>query len=321
MMDIRNLTTELETDNALVRAVDALSLTIARGQTFALVGESGCGKSMTALSLLRLLPDNGRVTGGQVDLDGTDVLALPESRMREFRGRKISMIFQEPATSLNPVMTVGRQIREVIERHTALRGEASAAKAVDWLRRVGLDAPERRAQGYSFQLSGGQKQRVMIAIALACQPELLIADEPTTALDVTVQAEIIDLMTELCAARGTAILMISHDLGLVSNMCQRVAVMYAGRIVEMQPAEAIFATPSHPYTKGLVDSLPRLGERARRGRQRLREISGVVPSITTYPPGCRFNPRCPSVTEICRSVSPEVTVLGDGGFVRCHHHG
>jgi peptide/nickel transport system ATP-binding protein len=198
-------------------------------------------------------------------------------------------------------------------------------RAEEALRQVRVPSPERRIKDYPHQLSGGMRQRVMIAIALACGPDLLIADEPTTALDVTVQAEIIDLMAELCAARGTAILMISHDLGLVANMCRRVAVMYAGRIVEAQVAEAIFAAPRHPYTQGLVDSLPRLGERSRRGQQKLREISGVVPSIATYPAGCRFNPRCSAVTDICRSVAPEITSLpADGpieGFVRCHHHG
>jgi len=194
-------------------------------------------------------------------------------------------------------------------------------RAEEALRQVRVPSPERRIKDYPHQLSGGMRQRVMIAIALACGPELLIADEPTTALDVTVQAEIIDLMAELCAAKGTAILMISHDLGLVANMCQRVAVMYAGRIVEAQVAEAIFAAPRHPYTQGLVNSLPRLGERSRHGRQRLREISGVVPSIATYPAGCRFNPRCAAVTDICRQIAPEITPLPADGLVRCHHHG
>ena len=194
-------------------------------------------------------------------------------------------------------------------------------RAEEALRQVRVPSPARRIKDYPHQLSGGMRQRVMIAIALACSPELLIADEPTTALDVTVQAEIIDLMAELCAAKGTAILMISHDLGLVANMCRRVAVMYAGRIVESQAAEAIFATPRHPYTKGLVDSLPRLGERSRRGQQRLREIAGVVPSIAAYPPGCRFNPRCPAATDVCLSVAPGITPLPADGIVRCHHHG
>jgi len=313
MMDIRNLTTDLETDSALVRAVDALSLTIARGETFALVGESGCGKSMTALSLLRLLPDNGRVTGGQVDLDGTDVLALPESRMREFRGRKISMIFQESATSLNPVMTVGRQIREVIERHTALRGKASAAKAVDWLRRVGLDTPERRAEGYPFQLSGGQKQRVMIAIALAAEPDVLVADEPTTALDVTIQAQILALLQDLQRSQAMALLLITHDLAIVSQMAHRVALMYAGQVVEVASAADFFARPLHPYAANLLDALP---DASKRG-QRLASIPGVVPALSQTFAGCRFADRCQDAADLCRSAPPQLHEYARGHAVRC----
>jgi peptide/nickel transport system ATP-binding protein len=231
------------------------------------------------------------------------------------------MIFQEPMTALNPLSPVGRQIAEMFVLHQGANWTEAMDRAEEALRQVRVPSPERRIRDYPHQLSGGMRQRVMIAIALACGPELLIADEPTTALDVTVQAEIIDLMAELCAAKGTAILMISHDLGLVANMCRRVAVMYAGRIVESQVAGAIFATPRHPYTQGLVDSLPRLGERSRRGQQRLREISGVVPSIAAYPGGCRFNPRCPAVTDICRSTAPDITPLPADGLVRCHHHG
>ena len=231
------------------------------------------------------------------------------------------MIFQEPMTALNPLSPVGRQIAEMFVLHEGASWSEAMDRAEEALRQVRVPSPERRIKDYPHQLSGGMRQRVMIAIALACSPELLIADEPTTALDVTVQAEIIDLMAELCAAKGTAILMISHDLGLVANMCRRVAVMYAGRIVESQPAEAIFATPRHPYTQGLVDSLPRLGERSRRGQQKLREIAGVVPSIAAYPAGCRFNPRCPAATDICLSIAPEITPLPADGLVRCHHHG
>jgi peptide/nickel transport system ATP-binding protein len=257
---------------------------------------------------------------GRIVLDGEEIQDASAARLRELRGSRIGMIFQEPMTALNPLSPVGRQIAEMFVLHQNASWNEAMDRAEDALRQVRVPSPERRIKDFPHQLSGGMRQRVMIAIALACRPDLLIADEPTTALDVTVQAEIIDLMAELCAAKGTAILMISHDLGLVANMCRRVAVMYAGRIVESQAAEAIFATPRHPYTKGLVDSLPRLGERSRRGQQRLREIAGTVPSIVAYPSGCRFNPRCPSVTDICRSTAPDITTLAADGLVRCHHH-
>jgi peptide/nickel transport system ATP-binding protein len=284
------------------------------------VGESGCGKSITALAVMGLLRRPLSLGKGRIVLDGEEIQAASAARLRELRGSRIGMIFQEPMTALNPLSPVGRQIAEMFVLHQNASWNEAMDRAEDALRQVRVPSPERRIKDFPHQLSGGMRQRVMIAIALACRPDLLIADEPTTALDVTVQAEIIDLMAELCAAKGTAILMISHDLGLVANMCRRVAVMYAGRIVESQAAEAIFATPRHPYTKGLVDSLPRLGERSRRGQQRLREIAGTVPSIVAYPSGCRFNPRCPSVTDICRSAAPDVTALGPGGLVRCHHH-
>ena len=313
MMEITQLTTDLETDSALVRAVDALSLTIAQGETFALVGESGCGKSMTALSLLRLLPDSGRVTAGRVDLDGTDLLVLPESGMREWRGRRVSIIFQEPATSLNPVMTVGRQIQEVIERHTPLRGAASAAKAVDWLRRVGLDAPERRALGYPHQLSGGQKQRVMIAIALAAEPQVLIADEPTTALDVTIQAQILELLQDLQRTQNMALLLITHDLAIVSQMAHRVALMYAGQVVEVASAADFFARPLHPYAANLLDALP---DASKRG-QRLASIPGSVPPLSQRFAGCRFADRCQDAQALCRTQAPEILEHAPGHAVRC----
>jgi len=313
MMEISQLTTDLETDSGLVRAVDSLSLAIAQGETFALVGESGCGKSMTALSLLRLLPDNGRVTGGRVDMGGTDLLSLPEARMREFRGRKISIIFQEPATSLNAVMTVGRQIQEVIERHTPLRGSKSADKAVDWLRRVGIDAPERRAMGYPFQLSGGQKQRVMIAIALAAEPDLLIADEPTTALDVTIQAQILDLLQDLQRSQNMALLLITHDLAVVSQMAHRVALMYAGQVVEVASADDFFAKPLHPYAANLLDALP---DASKRG-QRLASIPGSVPALSQRFVGCRFADRCQDVQSMCRTETPQILTHGQGHAVRC----
>ncbi|MFO0206438.1 MAG: ATP-binding cassette domain-containing protein, partial [Betaproteobacteria bacterium] len=259
---IDRLDTVLDTEDGRVHAVDALSFAIERGQTFALVGESGCGKSMTALSVLRLLPDNGRVAGGAIRLGGSDLVQLPESGMRNVRGRRVSIIFQEPGTSLNPVLTVGRQIVEVIERHTALRGATARARAVDWLRRVGLPEPDTRVDAFPFQLSGGQKQRAMIAMALAAEPDLLVADEPTTALDVTIQRQILDLLRQLQQDTGMAMLLITHDLGIVRDMAQHVALMYAGQIVELAPVPEFFARPLHPSAQMRFAALP---EAARRG--------------------------------------------------------
>ena len=321
LLKVENLRIALAGDGVTYDAVENVSFEIGRGEAFGLVGESGCGKSITALSVMGLLRRPLSLAGGRIILDGKEIQNVSAAEMRRLRGKRIAMIFQEPMTALNPLSPVGRQIAEMFVLHQGANWNEAMDRAEDALRQVRVPSPERRIKDYPHQLSGGMRQRVMIAIALACGPDLLVADEPTTALDVTVQAEIIDLVAELCAAKGTAVLMISHDLGLVANMCKRVAVMYAGRIVESQVADAIFATPTHPYTQGLIDSLPRLGERARRGRQKLREISGVVPSIANYPPGCRFNPRCPAVTDVCRSVVPEATPLPAEGVVRCHHHG
>jgi peptide/nickel transport system ATP-binding protein len=320
LLEVDDLHITLQGEGTSFNAVENVSFEIGRGEAFGLVGESGCGKSITALAVMGLLRRPLALGKGRIVLDGEEIQAASAARLRELRGSRIGMIFQEPMTALNPLSPVGRQIAEMFVLHQNASWNEAMDRAEDALRQVRVPSPERRIRDFPHQLSGGMRQRVMIAIALACRPDLLIADEPTTALDVTVQAEIIDLMAELCAAKGTAILMISHDLGLVANMCRRVAVMYAGRIVESQAAEAIFATPRHPYTKGLVDSLPRLGERSRRGQQRLREIAGTVPSIVAYPSGCRFNPRCPSVTDICRSTAPDITTLAADGLVRCHHH-
>ncbi len=313
MLKIENLTTDLDADSGLVRAVAALDLTIERGETFALVGESGCGKSMTALSILRLLPDSGRVSAGRIDIDGVDLTQLAESRMRDYRGRRVSIIFQEPSTSLNPVMTVGRQIAEVLERHTGLRGKAAQAKAVQWLRRVGIPEPERRVGDYPFQLSGGQKQRVMIAIALAAEPELVIADEPTTALDVTIQAQILDLLTELQNAQQMALLLITHDLAIVAKMANRVALMYAGQIIEVAEAKEFFERPLHPYATNLFEALPDVSKRG----HRLASIPGTVPSLDHEFAGCRFADRCALVMERCHSAPPPLITYHPNHAVRC----
>ena len=295
-------------------AVDGVSFRIARGETFALLGESGCGKSVTAQGILRLLPAAGRVLGGSVRYDGTDLLALPEVAMRAYRGGKIAMIFQEPSTSLNPVLTVGQQIAEVLARHLALRGEAARARSQELLEQVGIADPARRLDEYPFQLSGGMQQRVMIAIALAGEPELLIADEPTTALDVTMQAQILDLLAQLQAERGMAILLITHDLGVVARLAQRIGVMYAGELVEIAGREQFFTQPAHPYTQALFAALPDAG---RRGAP-LRTIVGQVPALSALPPGCRFAPRCPQAMPVCREENPAWRVEACGAQVRCH---
>lgn len=314
MLSIENLTTEIDSDSGLIRAVDALSITMQRGETFALVGESGCGKSMTALSLLRLLPDSGRVAKGVVTIDGqTDLMQLPEARMRDFRGRRVSIIFQEPATSLNPVMTVGRQVTEVIERHTTLRGAAALDMAVQWLRRVGIPEPERRVHDYPFQMSGGQKQRVMIAIALAAEPDVVIADEPTTALDVTIQAQILDLLKELQRSQKMALLLITHDLAIVSQMAHRVALMYAGQVVEVATASEFFTNPLHPYAVNLFAALP---DASKRG-QWLASIGGTVPSLNQTFKACRFADRCADAMPSCRHHLPLLRETSPGHWVRC----
>jgi len=312
MLNISDLKVALDADAGLVKAIDGLTLAIQRGETFALVGESGCGKSMTALALMRLLPDNGDITHGSVVLEGQDVLALPESGMRAVRGGRIGMIFQEPGTSLNPVMRVGDQIVEAIEAHTALRGKAARAKAIEWLGKVGIPEPERRIDEYPFRLSGGQKQRVMIAMTLASEPDFLIADEPTTALDVTIQAQILDLLKQLQKEQGMGLLLITHDLAVVSGMAHRVALMYAGQIIEVATAPEFFAAPKHPYARLLLRALP---DTAKRG-EALAAIPGTVPPLWQTFDGCRFAPRCDRAFDACRSTPPELMALGMRS-VRC----
>jgi peptide/nickel transport system ATP-binding protein len=313
MFKVQGLRTEIATGSDVVVAVDDASFEIPAGGTFALVGESGCGKSMTALSILRLLPDNGRLADGAVRIDGTDLAALPERQMRAVRGGRIGIIFQEPATSLNPVLTIGRQLIETIERHTSLRGAAARARALEWLRRVELPDPERRLREYPFQLSGGQKQRVMIAIALSAEPELLVADEPTTALDVTIQAQILKLLAHLQGEQKMAMLLITHDLAVVSQMAHQVALMYAGQVVELAAASEFFANPRHPYARLLFGALP---QSARRG-QALTAIAGTVPRLDRPFAGCRFVGRCPKAVDRCQTVRPELREVAPGHSVRC----
>lgn len=319
MLQLDDLQVVLEADAGLVRALDGLSLTLSRGETYALVGESGCGKSMTALAMMRLLPDNGRVARGRVALSAdapdakpTELLALPESLMRKVRGGRVGIIFQEPATSLNPVMRVGDQIVEAIETHTPLRGEAARAKAVEWLRRVGIPEPERRIDSYPFEMSGGQKQRVMIAMTLAAEPAYLIADEPTTALDVTIQKQVLDLLKDLQRERQLGLLLITHDLAVVADMAHRVALMYAGQIVEEAPAARFFSQPRHPYARLLLQALP---DATRRG-QPLVAIAGSVPPLWQRFEGCRFAPRCERAEARCHAEAPRLERLEEGR-VRC----
>ncbi|HKW37730.1 MAG TPA: ABC transporter ATP-binding protein [Burkholderiales bacterium] len=313
LLRAQGLRTVLDSPGGAVRAVDGVDLEIRRGETFAIVGESGSGKTMTALSLMRLLPETGRIASGTVELSGTDLLALPETAMRSVRGRRIAMIFQEPATSLNPVLTIGTQIREVLERHTALRGRQAGERVRSLLDSVGVPDAERRAQEYPFQLSGGLKQRAMIAMALAAGPDLLIADEPTTALDVTIQAQVLELLRELQRKNGMAILLITHDLGIVAQMAHRVAVMYAGQVVEVAGAQQFFAAPQHPYSRKLFEALPGSGGRDKE----LAVIKGQVPPLNQEFRRCRFAERCDFAFDRCSAEAPGWTGIAPGHEVRC----
>jgi oligopeptide/dipeptide ABC transporter ATP-binding protein len=322
VLDVRDLRTHFHTRDGVVRAVDGVSLSIGRGETLGVVGESGCGKSVTALSVLRLVPQPaGRIVSGSIRFDGIDLLALEPAAMRAIRGNRISMIFQEPMTSLNPVMTVGRQIAETVALHQKLSQRAAFDRAIEMLALVKIPDTRRRAAEYPHQLSGGMRQRVMIAIAMACTPALLIADEPTTALDVTIQAQILQLMLEMKERTGAAVMLITHDLGVIAETAQRVVVMYAGRKVEEAPARALFARPRHPYTRGLIASIPRLNRGTTDGTRnaRLTEIPGVVPSLIGMGVGCTFAPRCPHATEQCRAEYPPAVERAPGHFVACWH--
>lgn len=320
LLSVEGLRIDLRVGANRFSVVKDVSFTIAHGETFGLVGESGCGKSVVALSLIGLLRPPLGVGAGRILFEGGEIQNLSRTAMRKLRGKRISMIFQEPMTALNPLSPIGRQIAEMFVLHEGTTWHEAERRAVEALARVHVPAPDRRARDYPHRLSGGMRQRVMIAIALACSPSLLLADEPTTALDVTVQAEILDLIRELAKEQGTSVLMISHDLGLIAQACQRVGVMYAGRLVEQRRSDEIFRSPRHPYTKGLIAALPVLGTRTHSGRTALKEIAGLVPTVTDYASGCRFHPRCYARTEVCTSVDPTETVLPSGGFVACHHH-
>jgi oligopeptide/dipeptide ABC transporter ATP-binding protein len=318
LLDIRNLQTHFFTDDGIAKAVDGVSYALERSETVGVVGESGCGKSVTALSILRLISDPpGRVVGGEILFEGVNLLDLPSAAMRRIRGNDISMIFQEPMTSLNPVFTIGNQIAEAVRLHQGLSKKEALAKAIESLYIVGIPAPERRVHEYPHQLSGGMRQRAMIAMALSCNPKVLIADEPTTALDVTIEAQILDLMRNLQQELGTAIIMITHDLGVIAEMARKVVVMYAGKVVEQAPVEQIFADANHPYTQGLLQSLPRVDKDASGARRRLQEIPGIVPSLLNLPQGCKFASRCPKVMTICEEQEPPLEQVAPNHYSAC----
>jgi len=317
LLEVQDLQTHFITDAGTVRAVDGVTLTVRKGETLGIVGESGCGKSVTALSVLRLIPNPpGRIVGGKILLEGRNLLELPEGEMRKVRGASISMIFQEPMTSLNPVFTVGDQIAEGIRLHQRLSKRDSWDKAVEMMRLVRMADSERRVKEYPHQMSGGMRQRVMIAMALSCNPHLLIADEPTTALDVTIQAQILDLLSQLKSKLGMAVMLITHDLGVVADTARRVMVMYAGSVVEEAPVLELFSNPKHPYTQGLLNSIPRIEKSER--RPRLQAIPGMVPDLLDLPRGCKFQARCGKVFEMCRGEEPQLKQVAPDHQARCY---
>jgi peptide/nickel transport system ATP-binding protein len=323
VLEVTALQTYLFTRLGIVKAVDDVTFSVHAGETLAIVGESGCGKTMTSLSLMRLVPSPpGRIVGGSIKLGDRDLVTLDEAEMRDVRGNEISMIFQEPMTSLNPVMTIGKQIAETVRLHQDLSKAAAMAKAVDMLRLVKIPEPAQRAREYPHQLSGGMRQRAMIAMALACNPRVLIADEPTTALDVTIQAQILDLILDLQKTLGTAVILITHDLAVVAETAQRVIVMYAGKKVEEAEVDNLFGEPLHPYTHGLLASIPQLaviGGESPVANGRLKEIPGMVPALTNLPPGCAFAPRCAFADDRCRIVAPDYEEKRPGHWAACWH--
>jgi oligopeptide/dipeptide ABC transporter ATP-binding protein len=318
VLEIRDLKTYFFTYEGVAKAVDGVTYQLAKGEPLGVVGESGCGKSVTALSILRLIPiPPGKIVGGEILFKGKNLIDLSEEEMRKIRGNRISMIFQEPMTSLNPVFTIGNQIQETIKLHQGLSKRESLEKAIEMLRLVNIPSPERCVNQYPHELSGGMRQRAMIAMSLACNPEILIADEPTTALDVTIQAQILDLLNKLKEELGMAIILITHNLGVIAETVNRVLVMYAGKIVEEAKTKTLFENPQHPYTRGLLKSIPRLGDKVRHGKVRLSEIPGVVPSLYEIPSGCKFSTRCPSVMDICKEKEPELKEIEKGHFSAC----
>lgn len=314
LLEVRELRTVFQTSQGEARAVDGISFTVEPGRTLGIVGESGCGKTMTALSILRLLPPSGHAGGGEVIFDGQNLLALSERDMRRIRGNLIAMIFQEPMSSLNPVFTVGNQITEAVQLHQGLGHREAYDKAIEMLRMVDIPEPERRVHDYPHQLSGGMRQRVMIAMALSCHPRLLIADEPTTALDVTIQAQILDLLADLQRRLGMGLILITHDLGIVAERANSVAIMYAGRIVEQATVQELFAHPLHPYTRALLRSIPRVGNEKTR---RLEAIPGMVPSLLRLPSGCHFRDRCARAIDRCATIDPPLEAIGVGHRAAC----
>jgi peptide/nickel transport system ATP-binding protein len=323
VLEVEGLKTYFFVRQGIVKAVDDVSFSLKAGEKLAIVGESGCGKSMTALSILRLVPDPpGRIVAGSVRLDGNDLLKLPAGEMRKVRGNQISMIFQEPMTSLNPVLSIGDQIGEALMLHQHIARREAFDRAIEMLRVVRIPEPARRAKEYPHQLSGGMRQRAMTAMALACNPKVLLADEPTTALDVTIQAQILDLILELQERLGTAVVLITHDLGVVAETAQRVIVMYGGRKVEEASVDALFERPRHPYTQGLLAAVPRLSALSGEEQHgRLKEIPGIVPALVNLPKGCTFAPRCPHATEICRNEFPPYEAKAPGHMAACWHSG
>ncbi|MBW2059895.1 MAG: ABC transporter ATP-binding protein [Deltaproteobacteria bacterium] len=318
LLQVRNLKTYFFVRKGTIKAADGLSFDLERGETLGVVGESGCGKSVTALSIMRLISPPGRIVEGEILLKGRDILKTPSHLMPEIRGNEISMVFQEPMTSLNPVFTIGRQVSEAIMTHQRLGKKEALEKTIEMLELVGIASPEKRIDDYPHQLSGGQRQRVMIAMALSCRPSLLIADEPTTALDVTIQAQILDLILKLKQDQGTSGILITHDLGVIAEMAQRVLVMYAGKIVEEADVRSLFKSPLHPYTRGLLASIPYLRKSGEvSGGKRLKEIPGVVPSLLDLPPGCAFCPRCSLKSERCGREEPPLKMVDRGHRVRC----